>query len=274
MKSRYQDITLLRLDHPGANDLVYRMRRKFIASRAREFALCKKEVPKIAYTNAEQKTWQLATAKLATLHSKWACSTYLASKNKLSISVRQIPQLADISRKLFCETGFRLEPVEGLVDSKTFLSGLRKRVMLTTQYVRHHSRPDYTPEPDIIHELLGHAPMLMDKEFAAFSERIGRAAQKAAAQEIKMLENLYWFTVEFGLIREGKGVKAFGAGLLSSFGELQNAFSGKPQLKLLNIKTILKTRYTYSQMQEILFVIPSFRALEQETERFLIYKKL
>ena len=267
MKTKIADVTLLRLDHPGANNQAYLKRRKFIASRAR--ASSQNTIRDIRYHKSEHLTWKLVSTKIAPLHSQWACSAYLAAKKELGMPIDRIPQLRKISSSLQTKTGFRLAPIEGLVDPKSFLSKLGERVMLSTQYIRHSSRPDYTPEPDIVHELIGHAPMFLNNEFADFSERIGKAAQQADARQIQMLERLYWFTVEFGLIREGKETKAFGAGLLSSFGELESAFSGKPKLKAFDVRTILKTPYNYSTMQRTLFVIPSFTVLKNETDRFL-----
>ncbi len=269
VKLRKEDITLIELDHPGANDKRYRERRLSIAQKADAFLRNPIHFPRVQYTEREHRTWQTVLKKLSSLHEKHASQIFLEGKRRLNIQVNSVPQLEDLNQKLAVLNNFRLEPIGGLVDSRSFLGKLCTRTMFCTQYVRHHSRPEYTPEPDIIHEVIGHVPTLLHKEFSDFSQRLGEAALRASKRQLALIDSLYWFTIEFGLIRENNSVKALGAGLLSSFGELKHAFSGKPEWREFDVEDVCNTPHVYSEMQKILFVIPSFKILQKEIERFL-----
>jgi phenylalanine-4-hydroxylase len=180
-----------------------------------------------------------------------------------------IPQLRDLDRKLREVSNFRLAPIEGLVETRAFLSWLGKRTMLCTQYLRHHSRPDYTPEPDVVHEMIGHIPNFTNHDFADFSQFIGRGAVIAGDEQLTQLGRLYWFTVEFGLVEEGNGIKAFGAGLLSSYSELERAFSAEVERRPFDLNRVINTAYDYSEMQPVLYVIPSYSYLKRVTRSFI-----
>lgn len=266
----FEDIEELPLEHPGAHDAEYRARRDHIASLSKKFRLDPNhQIIDVEYKPEEQKVWQIVYAKLDELHQKHASKDYLTAKKTLGITGERIPQLSEMSKRLTELTGFRLAPIEGLVDTRAFLSWLAYRTMLCTQYIRHHSRPEYTPEPDIVHEAIGHIPNLTNPDFANFSSFIGEGAKIADERQLEELGRLYWFTVEYGLIEENGETKAFGAGLLSSFGELENAFSNNVERRPFDLEKVINTTYSYSDMQPILYIIPSYAELKEQTRRYI-----
>jgi len=265
---KFENINELHLDHPGANDPEYRKRRDYIASLAKKFRETG-EVTDVDYSEQEQAIWQHVATRLEELHEKHASPFYLKAKRDLGITHERIPQLTEMNRRLKELTGFRLAPIEGLVETRGFLSWLGYRVMLSTQYIRHHSRPDYTPEPDVVHESIGHIPMFTNPNFADFSQSIGEGAQRATDRQIEELGRLYWFTVEFGLVEHEGGIKAYGAGLLSSFGELEHAFGDEVERRPFDLEEVINTPYNYSDMQPVLYVIPSYAELKEVTRKYI-----
>ncbi|MEP7149100.1 MAG: phenylalanine 4-monooxygenase [Acidobacteriota bacterium] len=264
----FEDIEELDLDHPGAQDPEYRTRRDYIASLSKRFRETG-VITDVEYNEDEQGIWRHVAARLEELHQKHASPFYLRAKRDLGISNDRIPQLSEMSRKLKELTNFRLAPIEGLVDTRAFLSWLSWRTMLSTQYIRHHSRPEYTPEPDIVHEAIGHIPMFTNPNFADYSQFIGHGARIATDKQIEELGRLYWFTVEFGLVEHEGDIKAYGAGLLSSFGELEHAFSDKVERRPFDLEQVINTGYEYSEMQPILYVIPSYAELKEVTRNYI-----
>jgi Phenylalanine-4-hydroxylase len=265
---KFEQINQLHLDHPGANDPEYRRRRDYIASLAKRF----REtgiITDVEYTEEEQNIWRTVATRLEDLQARRASRFYLEAKKNLGISNERIPQLTEMNRRLKQISNFRLAPIEGLVETRGFLSWLSYRTMLSTQYIRHASRPEYTPEPDIVHEAIGHIPMFTNRDFADFSQFIGHGARIANDDQLEELGRLYWFTVEFGLIEEDGEIKAFGAGLLSSYGELENAFTDNVERRPFNLREVIETPYDYSEMQPVLYVIPSYAELKEVTRRYI-----
>ncbi|MDQ4122313.1 MAG: phenylalanine 4-monooxygenase [Acidobacteriota bacterium] len=265
---QFENINQLHLDHPGANDEEYLARRNYIASLAKKFRETH-IITDVDYDEREQNVWRHVAAKLEELQQRRASRLYLEAKKKLGISNDRIPQLSELNKKLGALSGFRLAPIEGLVETRGFLSWLSWRTMLCTQYIRHWSRPEYTPEPDIVHESIGHIPMFANRDFADFSQFIGHGARVCTDQQLEELGRLYWFTVEFGLIEEDGEIKAFGAGLLSSFGELEHAFGDEVERRPFDLEQVINTPYDYSDMQPILYVIPSYAYLKDVTRKYI-----
>ncbi|MHB1845663.1 MAG: phenylalanine 4-monooxygenase, partial [Deltaproteobacteria bacterium] len=206
-------------DHPGFRDIAYRRRRDEIARLALDYVEGT-PAPTIAYTDDEQAVWRQVSRELAPLHERLAARAYLDSASLLPLDQTRVPQLAELNERLRPATGFQMLPVAGLVGARTFLEYLARGIFLSTQYMRHPSRPLYTPEPDVIHELVGHAATLANPAFAELNRRFGEAALRAGDAALERIARVYWFTLEFGLCLEEGRPKAYGAGLLSSFGEL------------------------------------------------------
>ena len=151
-----------------------------------------------------------------------------------------------------------MEPVAGLVTPRIFMEHLGRRIFLSTQYIRHHSRPFYTPEPDVVHELVGHAASLLHPGICALSQAFGRAALKADAQDMERLTRIYWYTLEFGVVMEQGQVKGYGAGLLSSVGELERACSGEVPLLDWDLDAVCALPYDPTTFQPYYVLAPSF----------------
>jgi len=265
---RFENINELHLDHPGASDEDYRRRRDYIASLSKNFRETG-TITDVEYTEQEQAIWRIVATRLEEIQSRCASAFYLDAKRKLGISTERIPQLSEMNKRLNKLCNFRLAPIEGLVETRGFLSWLSYRTMLCTQYIRHHSRPEYTPEPDIVHEAIGHIPNFTNCDFADFSQFIGHGARIATDEQLEELGRLYWFTVEFGLVEENGELKAYGAGLLSSFGELENAFTDNVERRPFDLEQVINTPYEYSDMQPILYVIPSYAYLKETTRKYI-----
>ena len=207
-------------DHPGANDPRYRARRAEIAAAALAWSPGR-PAPSVAYTEEEQEVWRTVCRELAPKHERYAVGEYREALNRVGLPTDRIPGLDAVSDRLRPLTGWSYAPAAGLVALDEFYGSLADRVFHSTQYVRHPEVPLYTPEPDIIHEVIGHGHLLATPTFGELHRRAGIASLRLRDPDhLRFLSKVFWFTLEFGVVMEDGDLRAYGAGILSSYGEI------------------------------------------------------
>jgi phenylalanine-4-hydroxylase len=258
----------LELPHPGEGDEAYLARRRFLFDLTRRHRLERLGPPLVEYTPEETRIWREVSPKLDELHVKHASEIYLKGKRELAITTEVIPQLRHLSGRLTRETDMHLVPAEGALPYRTFYGYIADRGFPVTQFIRHGSHPEFTPEPDMIHDCLGHVPPLMNRDYAELLTLIGKAASATPhGDQVLALKRFSWFSIEFGLIEEHGETKVFGAGILSSFGEIPHSlFSPHATRRPFVTDTVINQDYDPSQMQVNFFVAPSFKFLRTELE--------
>jgi phenylalanine-4-hydroxylase len=208
-------------DHPGANDPAYRARRSEIATAALAWKPGRPS-PRIAYTDAEQEVWRTVCRELFPKYDRYATGEFREGVERLGLPCDGVPNLDDVSALLAPLTGFRYVPAAGLVPLREFYGSLSERVFHSTQYVRHDAVPLYTPEPDIIHEVIGHGHLLATPTFSELHRLTGEATHRLRDEDnLRFLSRVFWFSLEFGVVVEDGELRAYGAGILSSYGEIE-----------------------------------------------------
>lgn len=254
-------------DHPGFRDAEYRRRRNQIAEIALHYHP-RDPIPDAPYTREEHQVWATIWKALQPAHQAHACAEYRECLTKLNFDPERIPQLREVNEKVQAISGFRLEPVAGLVQPRVFLENLADGVFLCTQYIRHHSTPLYTPEPDVVHEIIGHGVTLASERIADLNRLFGKAVKRTqSAEELEKLSRVYWFTIEFGVLREDDEVKAYGTGLLSSAGEM--AEMHEAQLRPLDLDAAANEKYDPTHFQPVLFCADSFDQMYESLNTYL-----
>ncbi len=262
-------VVMLPKGHPGEGDPIYIARRTALSGLVASIGGHGASLPDVQYTEGETEVWRAVMDRLSSLHEIHAASTYLQGFRRLGLSATRPPVPGSLAQRLKEQTGFGLVLTDGLLDARVFLTHLGERRQPCTVYLRHGSRPDYTPEPDLVHEAVGHAPMLTDPDAARLNEVVGHAASHASARQLQALLRLYWFTLEFGLVEERSGLRAYGAGLLSSFGELPHAFLDAVDRRPFDIEAVIEQDYAHDRMQDVLFVVPSLGAALADVQVWL-----
>lgn len=271
-RSAQDFIVRLDADHPGFRDAAYRSRRDAIARAALEHQACE-PAPTIDYEPEEDAAWQTILGALAPLHERLVATPMRRLDERLALSRDRLPQLAEVSELTEAATGFRLVPVAGLATPRAFLEALGEGLFPCTQYLRHHARPLYTPEPDVVHELVGHAASLLDERLTRLFRRWGRAAAVASDEELVAIGRVFWHALEFGAVREGGELRAVGAGLLSSCGELAS-FRSKAELCRWDLDRMAGTPYDPTDYQPRIFVASSWTEFLESLEGWPALREL
>ncbi len=220
-----------------------------------------------AYTDVEHETWNTLYARQMKILPGRACEAYMRGLDALDLNMGGIPDFEVMNPKLQALTGWTVVCVPGLVPDDVFFDHLANRRFVSGQFIRKPDQLDYLQEPDIFHDVFGHVPMLTDPDFAAYMEAYGKGGQRA--QSLGMLKNLarlYWYTVEFGLMKEADGLRIYGAGIVSSATE--SVFSledASPNRLGFDLERVMKTLYRIDDFQQVYFVIDSIEKLKEVT---------
>jgi phenylalanine-4-hydroxylase len=211
------------------------------------------------YTAEEHAVWRELFERQSRLLPGRAADEFLSGLEALDLDRKRIPTLAGVSGRLERATGWRVARTPGLLDAHDFFSHLAQRVFPCTDYIRSRQELDYTPAPDCFHDIFGHTPMIMHPRFADFYQRIGATALACKNPGLEEgLTRIYWFTVEFGLVKNRRGLRIFGNGILSSFGETQHSLTDKVTRRPFDPDVVAATPYDIWHFQDTLFVIESF----------------
>jgi len=220
-----------------------------------------------AYTQTEHDTWDTLYARQMEILPGRAADAFLKGLKALDLNTGGIPDFALMNPKLKALTGWTVVCVPGLVPDDVFFDHLANRRFPSGQFIRKPEQLDYLQEPDIFHDVFGHVPMLTDPDFADYMQAYGKGGQRA--QSLGMLKNLarlYWYTVEFGLMDQGEGLRIYGAGIVSSASESVFAVEDpSPNRIAFDLERIMRTDYRIDDFQQVYFVIPSIEALNDAT---------
>jgi len=216
----------------------------------------------IHYSKQENAIWHdLITRQVPMLPGR-ACPQWISCLDEMNFPNDRIPQLGEISEVLQAHTGWSVSPVPALIGFTEFFRLLANRSFPVATFIRSRQDFDYIQEPDVFHEVFGHTPPLTDHRFSAFVQAYGEAGLRADPKDHAMLARLFWFTVEFGLVQTGEGVRAYGSGIMSSPGELTYAVESEvPERKPFDPIEVLRTPYRIDILQPVYFVIESFDQL-------------
>ena len=216
----------------------------------------------VAYDEQENETWHTLITRQLPIVKNRACEEFIQGLEILDLPKDSVPQLPDVNKKLLAATGWQVVPVPTLINFDNFFNLLANRKFPAATFIRIPEELDYLQEPDIFHEIFGHCPMLTNKPLADFTAKFGELGLNAPAKVQKFLARLYWFTIEFGLIKRNNDLKIYGGGILSSIGETTYALdSEQPVRQPFDLINMLRTPYRIDIFQTTYFVINDFHDL-------------
>jgi phenylalanine-4-hydroxylase len=219
------------------------------------------------YTAAEHAMWDTLFARQASMLEGRVVPAFLKGLDMLRLSKPGIPDFNELSERLMAATGWRVVAVSGLVPDEVFFRHLANRTFVAGRFIRTPDQIDYLQEPDIFHDVFGHVPLLADPVFADYMQAYGEGGLRSLSfNALDKLARLYWYTVEFGLIRDGTDLKLYGAGIVSSFGESHFALEDpSPNRIAFDLRRVMRSRYRIDDYQQTYFVIDSFEDLLRQT---------
>jgi phenylalanine-4-hydroxylase len=219
------------------------------------------------YTPEQHAIWaELVNRRMPQLQEH-ACQEYLDGFRQIGLQENQLPDLKAVSALLQPRTGWQSTPVSGFLPADAFFEMLAARMFPTTTWLRSRDSMEYTPEPDIFHDVFGHVPMHAHPVFADFLESYGKiCASLTDPQDLERMGRLFWFTVEFGLIRQNGAIKVYGSGLVSSHGECSRVLAGGCEVKDFDLDAVLNQEFQTSEMQPVLYAVQSFDQIYEATK--------
>jgi len=214
------------------------------------------------YTPEQHAVWRELVQRRMPQLERHASEVYLDGFAKIGLVAEQLPRLKDVSARLMPATGWESTAVSGFLPADAFFEMLGARKFPTTTWIRSRESMEYTPEPDIFHDVFGHVPMHAHPVFADFLQHYGKVcAQLKAQEDLERMGRLFWFTVEFGVIREKGDVKVYGSGLVSSHGECTHVVNSGPEIRDFRLEQVLDTVVDVAHMQPVLYAIESYEQI-------------
>lgn len=212
----------------------------------------------VNWSEQENETWAELVDRQKDIVIGRACDEFMQGLDILNLGSGKVPQIPDINKILDNYTGWGVQPVPALIQPKEFFELLANKRFPAATFIRIPEEMDYLQEPDIFHEVYGHTPLLTNQAYGDFMEEFGKLALQAEPKQRRQLFRLFWFTIEFGLLKTETGLKAYGGGILSSIGETQYCLTDKAEKLPFDILTVLRTPYRIDIMQPVYFVLEKF----------------